>query len=555
MRMTSIRNKYSLWFIYTIIVFQVTIILFPGWREDDVAFFLIRLKHYLFGNAIDGFSLNNQTERFIPFYYFGYQLISYFTFKPFFFFLYNLFLSISTLVLLQIIRIKLELKHWPIFIFLVFVPGYADSFFQLVNPEKELIFFWSLFLYTILIQLENGSKNFRNSFLGILSFSLIIFSLFLKETTFIILTTFCSSFLILNSKIFSPVNKIQINKTIKYILFSGIIFSFSFLIMFFVFTNGAPEKEGYYYLLNPAESIVIKIIYSLKALILYSISDPLLTLVLPVFFSYSVYQRIVSKKEIFIGKMFKFGTFIDACAVSALSLVVAYVVLGFHGFRYLLPAYPFGLIAIAAYFQIYVPKIKKYFKYHFIFFPSIILIILLFNSFLSTINLAVFYKLSSFNFMQYKDVLLKKIDRINLNYKNSVSFYIPGKSEVWMKYSASRHKDILNFYEVDIKNINFKYIDSNQNWQEKKKVTRTDSVIKKGDIFLILPNSNISQDEIISNLGELTLNKIIHTNSPNYFEIPEIRHLLKYIVLSKKPNLLGTRMVYREVDYAIYEVL
>ena len=66
--------------------------------------------------------------------------------------------------------------------------------------------------------------------------------------------------------------------------------------------------------------------------------------------------------------------------------------IGYYGFRYLLPAYPFGLLAIAAYFQIYVPKIKKYFKYHFIFFPSIILIILLFNSFFSTINLAVFYK-------------------------------------------------------------------------------------------------------------------------------------------------------------------
>ena len=40
-----------------------------------------------------------------------------------------------------------------------------------------------------------------------------------------------------------------------------------------------------------------------------------------------------------------------------------------------------------------------------------------------------------------------------------------------------------------------------------------------------------------------------------YFVIPEIRHFLKYIMLKKNPEALGSKMVYREVDYAIYEVL
>ena len=74
-------------------------------------------------------------------------------------------------------------------------------------------------------------------------------------------------------------------------------------------------------------------------------------------------------------------------------------------------------------------------------------------------------------------------------------------------------------------------------------------------ITIFLPNSTISQDEILSNLRGLRLREIIHTQSPNYFEIPEIRHLLKYIMLKINPTLLGTRMVSREVDYAIYEVL
>ena len=554
--MISIKNKYSLLFILSVFVFQTAIILYPGWREDDAALFLIRLKYNLFGNALDRFSLDNPSDRFIPFYYFGYQLISFFTFKPFFFFLYNLFLSLSTLILLQIIRIKLKLKYWPVFIFLVFVPGYADSFYQIVNPEKELIFFWCLFLFTIMTLLDNESNKHRSIILMFISFPLIIFSLFLKETTFIILLTFCSSLLILNSKLLPySIHNININIKIKYVLYTGLILSLSFLVLFFIFTRSAPDTEGYHYLLTPADSIVTRIMFSVKALILYAITDPLLVLLLPILFFYSVYQRVALSKDIFSENRIRYSTFIDACAITALSLVAAYVVLGFHGFRYLLPAYPFGLIALAAYLQIYVPSIKKYFKKLYIFVPSVFLVILLINSIFSAVNLAVFYKVSSYNFMQYKDVLIQNVNNINLNFNNLISFYIPGKNKITMDYTASMHKNILSFYEINVDQINFEYSTTNDNWVEQSEIAFNESNIKKGDNLLILPNSTISQDEILSNLRGLRLREIIHTQSPNYFEIPEIRHLLKYIMLKINPTLLGTRMVSREVDYAIYEVL
>ena len=60
--MTSIKNKYSLLFILSVIVFQAAIILYPGWREDDDDFFLIRLKSNLFGNSHDRFSFENPSE-------------------------------------------------------------------------------------------------------------------------------------------------------------------------------------------------------------------------------------------------------------------------------------------------------------------------------------------------------------------------------------------------------------------------------------------------------------------------------------------------------------
>ena len=121
--------------------------------------------------------------------------------------------------------------------------------------------------------------------------------------------------------------------------------------------------------------------------------------------------------------------------------------------------------------------------------------------------------------MHYKDVLIQNINNINLNNTNLVNFYIPGKSSMWMQYSADRHNDLLDFYEVDTDNIKFKYSNTNNNWLRQTEVDGTKTNLKKGDILLILPNSTISQDEILSNLQGLLLSKIIHTQSPNYFEI------------------------------------
>jgi len=437
----------------------------------------------------------------------------------------------------------------------MFVPGHADSFYQIVNPEKELLYFWCLFLYTLITLIENKTNYYFDNGLIFITLPLLIFSLFLKETSFIILLTLCTSLLVINSKKLSFSRKLQFNTKLTYYLYSGVVLSLSFLALYFIYTSSAPDKVGYHYLLTPADSISTRVMFSLKALVLYAITDPLLVLLLPVLLFLSVYQRVILNKEGFTSNMIKYAAFIDACAVSALSLVAAYVVLGFHGYRYLLPAYPFGLIAIAAYLQIYMPIIKKYFKSLYIFIPSFLLVVLLINSIFSAINLAVFYKVSSYNFMHYKDVLIQNINNINLNNANLVNFYIPGKSNMWMQYSADRHIDLLRFYEVDTDNIKFEYSNTYHNWVRQREDDGTKTNLKKGDILLILPNSTISQDEILSNLQGLQLSKIIHTQSPNYFEIPEIRHFLKYIMLYINPNLLGTMMVFREVDYAIYEVL
>ena len=71
------------------------------------------------------------------------------------------------------------------------------------------------------------------------------------------------------------------------------------------------------------------------------------------------------------------------------------------------------------------------------------------------------------------------LSNINLNNINLVSFYIPGKSNMRMLYSADRHKDLLNFYEVDTDNIKFKYSNTYHNWVRKREDDDTKTNLKR----------------------------------------------------------------------------
>ena len=94
----------------------------------------------------------------------------------------------------------------------------------------------------------------------------------------------------------------QFNTKLTYILYSGVVLSFTFLALFFIYSSSVTDNERYHYLLTPADSIVARIMFSLKALVLYAISDPLLVLLLPILLFLSVYQRVILNKEGFASK-------------------------------------------------------------------------------------------------------------------------------------------------------------------------------------------------------------------------------------------------------------
>jgi len=529
--------------------------LYSGWALNDTCYYLWILKykpfHFLFN------SWSGTGDRLFPIFLPIYQLLSYISFSHKLFFFYH-FISASAIVCIMYKLLKgLDINFKYIILFILFVPGFTDSFYQIVNEEKEILLFWVLLLSMIVFIQYHEGNIIKNNIAVIIYPLLAVVPIFMKETSCIISLSFSGSLLALSSTpisrlIYKVEEKYSLKKETRYFLLFNIFWSILFLVLFLIFTS-QNNPESYLIQMNSAGSLIGHIISSTKSFIFYAISDPLLVLLLPILFLYSIYQRIIQKRVIFAKNFINYQPFIDACAISTILFVLAYILLGFHGYRYLLPAYPFGLIALAGYLQIYIPLMKKNIKSLYILIPSVLIIFLWGNSILSAVNIAVFNKVSSYNFMKYKDSLIDRINFINLDENMKVNFYLPGKMDIG--YIAGRHQDILNFYEVDMSNIKFEYHGVNQNWVKQNMTASTESSLNKGDLLLITPNSSISQAETIANLQGLQLREIIRTHSPYYFEIPEIRHLLKYIMLKKYPDKLGSIMVYREVDFSIYEVL
>ena len=516
-----------------------------GWNLDDSCNWLYRLKNepFSFLPATGG--------RYAPLNGLSQQIISYLSFSPIFFFLYNYIVGcISIIIILKIINnLSYDFRYVPLLI--IFLPGFSETYYSFYSGEPTLILFWCILLLCLYnIFLRNTSASI-SSLLIILTAANI--ALYHKEPGFIILIVFSVSYLF--GYLFSHNKRGSIGEKFIYkffvlmaLLSSGIAYFIQYL--FFSLNS---LKTGYLTSLTPDWSLTGRLYYSFKALILYIISDPIITVILPLFFILSFFLRRKTKSRNNLSDHNQLYLFYTCLSFSVMCYLGFFLLLGIHAQHYLLPAYPFAIISLTGYLQVFMPMIKKKLKHLYVLVPVALTALLLVNSLFSSINVAVNLKVSSYNFMRYKDALIQKIDNINLIGNNRVNLYLPGKKDIGI--DAYRHIYILKFFDVDMDNIKFEYNSANQNWVEQNKASSTENLIQKGDLLLITPNSTISQEEIMANLHELQLRKIMQTQSPYYFEIPEIRHFLKFIMLKKNPNSLVHQMIYREVDFAIYEIL
>ena len=516
-----------------------------GWNLDDSCNWLYRLKNepFSFLPATGG--------RYAPLNGLSQQIISYLSFSPIFFFLYNYIVGcISIIIILKIINnLSYDFRFVPLLI--IFLPGFSETYYSFYSGEPTLILFWCILLLCLYnIFLRNTSASI-SSLLIILTAANI--ALYHKEPGFIILIVFSVSYLfgyLLSHNKRGSIGEKFIYKffVLMALLSSGIAYFIQYL--FFSLNS---LKTGYLTSLTPDWSLTGRLYYSFKALILYIISDPIITVILPLFFILSFFLRRKTKSRNNLSDHNQLYLFYTCLSFSVMCYLGFFLLLGIHAQHYLLPTYPFAIISLTGYLHVFMPMIKKKLKHLYVLVPVVLTALLLVNSLFSSINVAVNLKVSSYNFMRYKDALIQKIDNINLIENNRVNFYLPGKKDIGI--DAYRHIYILKFFDVDMDNIKFEYNSANQNWIEYSSASSTENLIQIGDLFLITPNSTISQEEIMANLHDLHLRKIMQTQSPYYFEIPEIRHFLKFIMLKKNPNSLVHQMIYREVDFAIYEIL
>jgi len=516
-----------------------------GWNLDDSCNWLYRLKNepFSFLQATGG--------RYAPLNGLSQQIISYLTFSPTIFFLYNYIVGcISIIIILKIINnLSYDFRYVPLLI--IFLPGFSETYYSFYSGEPTLILFWCILLLCLYnIFLRNTSASI-SSLLIILTAANI--ALYHKEPGFIILIVFSVSYLfgyLLSHNKRGSIGEKFIYKffVLMALLSSGIAYFIQYL--FFSLNS---LKTGYLTSLTPDWSLTGRLYYSFKALILYIISDPIITVILPLFFILSFFLRRKTKSRNNLSDHNQLYLFYTCLSFSVICYLGFFLLLGIHAQHYLLPAYPFAIISLTGYLQVFMPMIKKKLKHLYVLVPVVLTALLLVNSLFSSINVAVNLKVSSYNFMRYKDALIQKIDNINLIGNNRVNLYLPGKKDIGT--DAYRHISILKFFDVDMDNIKFEYNSANQNWVEYSSASSTENLIQIGDLFLITPNSTISQEDIMANLHDLHLRNILQTQSAYYFEIPEIRHFLKFIMLKKNPNSLVHQKIYREVDFAIYEIL
>ena len=157
-----------------------------GWNLDDSCNWLYRLKNGPFFLPATG-------GRYAPLNGLSQQIISYISFSPIGFFLYNYIVGcISIIIILKIIiNLSYDFRYVPLLI--IFLPGFSETYYSFYAGEPTLILFWCILLLCLYnIFLRNTSASI-SSLLIILTAANI--ALYHKEPGFIILIVFSVSYL------------------------------------------------------------------------------------------------------------------------------------------------------------------------------------------------------------------------------------------------------------------------------------------------------------------------------------------------------------------------
>ncbi len=451
---------------------------------------------------------------------------------------YVLFVFIFVKILSQFTSNKFLIYITPVLLSLF--PGMAIAFFRTHIAERNLIFYYAIFLYFFLRYLEKPKLYYL--IFGVISANIAIH---IKENAFIVLGTFAFFHLIFSWK----KSKLGIK------IFDGLILigSFAYLLLYYFIVYRNLEPNAVLYGQVPYNHLLV----FLKLLLNYGLfSDPLLILLL---LPFTVWR--ISKA---LRRQLKLHPVYDSMLIAGSMFPMAYLALNMFGPSHFFPAYVFALPPLIYFFS------QREFKGFYWKGAAVVCgVALIFNVFPTGIHYIAYYKYLSLNFNKTLDFFSQDINFRHSRQRANIfldavdpntgiaSYFIfteffQYKGLAWQQFdfkSNVKIKDDAPYLANDfLARQPFTIFKSNETFE-----------ISKGDYLVITPDSDTKNitGPYIQSLGQ-DYDLIFKTKSPLAFPNLNLKTLAKYILAKrltpeqKKEGLLINENLMQWPNYYVF---
>jgi len=469
--------------------------------------------------------------RFFPLDAFELNIISLISKSPVAFYFYNsiqfFLLVIMLLKILREFRIPINIVY-IIIITLIVTPGFVTSWFRLFVPERDVLFFLTLFIYFLL----KYQKKQKLLFLVVALISANI-SLYYKEPVFLMLGTFAFLHIVFGW------NKITIKQKLLDILiiFSSAVFVVTYFLL--VYTKMAARYGD--------TNLNTLIVFS-KNLFNYLLFDTILIIMIPLVI-YRIYIIIKEKNfnEIFDSLLFSSSIYV---------LVILFLNIPFS-YHYLLPVYTFSIISIVY----FVFNNKLYEKITFKFLLFLFLFFTTFNSIPQGLYFISYYKNVPNNFQNTLSFLTNYINQNSKNDKK-VSIFLYGVNrnsgvEVYHSFIKYLEYNGLTSKQFDLKtemqdNAILKLrVDKNSHYSLYSVYKYSEpQKIQCNDLIIVSPFTNYYVDLKKQEILNLTQQYELIYKTSSFLEVPNInlKSMVKFLLfkLKTKNKVNGSQIMISE---------
>ena len=456
--------------------------------------------------------------RFFPLAGFELNIISLFSLSPTAFYIFNSFQFIVLVFLFykMIYKIggkdRINLSILTILI-LILTPGFVTAWLRLFVPERNVLFFLTIFLFFFLKYQETSKIQY--AIYAVLSANI---ALYYKEPVFIMLGSFAFFYLLFGWR----ENNIQ-QKILNFLLIvSSLIF---FLLYFFiVYLNRGDVLYG--------KTNINYFIQFFKIAFNYALSDPVLILIVLPLAIYRTYVIIKSRKA---------QPLYDSLLFSSVIYVLIFFKLNIFSYHYLLPAYIFGIFG--SFYYIVNEGLYKKLIIKLLLFLS--LIFLVFSSLPNSLHLISHYKNVPNNYQKTLDFLRNYISaEYNKGYRTSI--FLDGVNrntgvEIYHSFIKFLEYKGLTPVQFDMKTneddnniLAFVKRDKNSPYTVEKQANS--SQLMCGDLVIVSPYTTKYIDLKKSEINKMNKDFDLLFKTNSFMEIPNlgIKSLVKYLFIKKR---------------------